>query len=79
MTTVEDASNLADVIRVQAKARRDAVVFDFEGRQTTFGQLDAHANQKHQTLVPGGETQRMWAAPITRPSEWSAGGDGQSL
>jgi fatty-acyl-CoA synthase len=45
MTTVEDASNLADVIRVQAKARRDAVVFDFEGRQTTFGQLDAHANQ----------------------------------
>ena len=45
MTTVEDTTNLADVVRVQGKTRSDALVFEFEGRATTFAELDAHTNQ----------------------------------
>mgnify|MGYP001071488456 FL=1 len=45
MTTVEDASNLADVVRIQGKNRGDAIVFDFEDRQTTFAEFDRHTNQ----------------------------------
>jgi len=45
MTTVDDASNLADVVRIQGKNRGNAIVFDFEDRQTTFAEFDRHANQ----------------------------------
>ena len=45
MMTVEDASNLADVVRIQGKNRGDAIVFDFEDRQTTFAEFDRHTNQ----------------------------------
>ena len=45
MPDIEGAANLADVIRAQAIARGTAIVFDFEGRQTTFSQLDAHTSQ----------------------------------
>jgi len=38
-------------VRAQGKARADAVVFDFEGRQTSFGQLDAHTNQIANGLI----------------------------
>ncbi len=45
MTTVDDASNLADVVRIQGKNRGNAIVFDFEDRQTTFAEFDRHTNQ----------------------------------
>ncbi len=43
--------SLADVIRVQSKNRKDAVAFDFEGRLTTFGELDVRSSQTAQGLV----------------------------
>ena len=54
MTTIEDAPNLADVIRIQAKTHGDATVFEFEGRTTTFAQFDRHANQIANGLIAMG-------------------------
>jgi acyl-CoA synthetase (AMP-forming)/AMP-acid ligase II len=45
MSEIDAASNLADVIRAQGNARGDTMAFDFEGRRTSFAELDAHTNQ----------------------------------
>src|SRR5579862_4064814 len=48
---VADARSLGDVVRLQAKARPDAVVFEFEGRLTTFSEFDRHSNQVANGLI----------------------------
>jgi len=51
MTTVENATDLTEVVRAQARARGDATVFEFEGRSTSFAQLDVHTNQIANGLI----------------------------
>ncbi len=51
MTTVENATNLADVVRALSDTRGDAIIFEFEGRQTSFAQFDAHTNQIANGLI----------------------------
>ncbi len=51
MTAVEDATNFADVVRAHSNARGDAIIFEFEGRQTSFAQFDAHTNQIANGLI----------------------------
>lgn len=50
-TTVEDATNLADVVRARANTRGDSIVFEFEGRRTSFKQFDEHTNQVANGLI----------------------------
>jgi long-chain acyl-CoA synthetase len=50
----EGMDTLGDITRVHALARPDAVAFDFEGRRTTYAQLDAHANQVAHALRAAG-------------------------
>jgi fatty-acyl-CoA synthase len=45
MGSVDEAANLAEVVRIQGQLRGDAVAFEFEGRTTTFAELDRHTNQ----------------------------------
>ena len=45
MSAAEETANLADMIRAQASSRGNAIAFEFEGRQTSFIELDAHTNQ----------------------------------
>ena len=46
--------NLAETVRMQAKNRGDAIVFEFEGRQTTFAQFDRNTNRVANALTAAG-------------------------
>ncbi len=45
MSDIDAAPDLADIIRLQGKARGDTMAFEFEGRRTSYAELDAHTNQ----------------------------------
>jgi fatty-acyl-CoA synthase len=45
MSVAEESANLADMVRAQAKGRGNAMVFEFEGRQTSFIELNANTNR----------------------------------
>ncbi|PYF04840.1 fatty-acyl-CoA synthase [Rhodopseudomonas faecalis] len=49
-----EAATLADVVRLQAKARGDQIAFEFEGRCTSFAALDRHTNQVAHALIATG-------------------------
>jgi acyl-CoA synthetase (AMP-forming)/AMP-acid ligase II len=51
MSATATASNLAEMVRVQAKNRGNALAYDFEGRQTTFAQFDIHTNRVANALI----------------------------
>ncbi len=54
MTLLADIQSVADVTRIQARLRPDAEAIWFEGRVTTFGELDRAANQCAQALLARG-------------------------
>ncbi|MGE5502359.1 MAG: long-chain-fatty-acid--CoA ligase [Ignavibacteriales bacterium] len=54
MTDLSQIHCVADVARVQAKERPDAAAILFEGRTTTFAELDARSNQCAQALLAQG-------------------------
>ena len=54
MTILADIQSVADVPRVQARLRPDAEAIWFEGRVTTFGELDRASNQCAQALLAQG-------------------------
>ena len=45
MSVADELANLADMVRAQAKGRGNAMAFEFEGRQTSFIELDANTNR----------------------------------
>ena len=45
MSVSEEAANLADMVRMRAKSRGNSIVFEFEGRQTSFAELDVKTNR----------------------------------
>ena len=45
MTTAFEPNTLAEMVREQARLRGGDIAFHFEGRDTTFAQLDARTNQ----------------------------------
>jgi acyl-CoA synthetase (AMP-forming)/AMP-acid ligase II len=45
MSAFPEPSNLADVVRARAKALGDAIVYEFEGRQTSFAEFDIKTNR----------------------------------
>ncbi len=54
MSAIEDASTLADVVRVQGKARNDATAFEFEGRVSSFADFDRNTNRVARALIASG-------------------------
>ncbi len=54
MTDLSQIRCVADVARAQARERPDAQALYFEGRTTTFGELDALSNQCAQALLAQG-------------------------
>jgi acyl-CoA synthetase (AMP-forming)/AMP-acid ligase II len=51
MSEIEEAKNLADVVRTRAKNRGDAIAFEFEGRRTSFSEFDIKTNRVARALV----------------------------
>ena len=45
MSVADESANLADMVRAQAKGRGNATVFEFEGRHTSFIELNANTNR----------------------------------
>jgi fatty-acyl-CoA synthase len=45
MSVSEEPANLADMVRAQAQTRGNAIAFEFEGRQTSFAELDIKTNR----------------------------------
>src|ERR1700726_4905501 len=45
MSDTQEPANLADMVRARAKARGDAIAFEFEGRLTSFAELDIKTNR----------------------------------
>jgi acyl-CoA synthetase (AMP-forming)/AMP-acid ligase II len=45
MSVSRGPENLADMVRAQAKSRGGAIVFEFEGRQTSFAEFDRLTNR----------------------------------
>ncbi|SDS62842.1 fatty acid--CoA ligase [Bradyrhizobium canariense] len=45
MSVAEEPANLADMVRAQAMSRSNAIAFEFEGRETSFGELDIRTNR----------------------------------
>src|ERR1700757_1769337 len=45
MADIQEPANLADMVRMRAKNRGDAIAFEFEGRQTSFAELDIKTNR----------------------------------
>src|SRR3984885_9061402 len=51
MSVSEQLANLADMVRARAKARGDAVVYEFEGRRTSFAEFDVLTNRVANALI----------------------------
>src|SRR5437764_846987 len=45
MTASEHPANLVEMLRARAKSRGNAIAFEFEGRQTSFTELDIKTNR----------------------------------
>uniref|UniRef100_UPI0013D8885F AMP-binding protein n=1 Tax=Klebsiella pneumoniae TaxID=573 RepID=UPI0013D8885F len=45
MIDSHEPATLVDMIRLQAQARGEAVAFHFEGRETSFADLDEHTSR----------------------------------
>src|ERR1700733_4021320 len=45
MSVSDEAANLADMVRARAKSRGNSIAFEFEGRQTSFTELDIATNR----------------------------------
>src|ERR1700727_2892869 len=45
MSVSQEAANLADMVRMRAKSRGNSIACEFEGRQTSFAELDIATNR----------------------------------
>ena len=51
MSATPQLANLADMVRDRARTRGNAVVYEFEGRQTTFAEFDTRTNRVARALM----------------------------
>src|SRR5690348_8701370 len=54
MPPTELPQNLAEMIRMRAKSRGDAIAFEFEGRQASFAEFDRNTNRVANALIAMG-------------------------
>ena len=69
MSVSAEVSNLADMVRAQAKALGDAVVYEFEGRQTSFAEFDRRTNRVANALKALGVKQGERIAYLGKNSD----------
>src|SRR5260370_26851715 len=69
MSASEEPANLADMLRARAKTRGNAIAFEFEGRQTTFVELDIRTNRVANALRALGVKPRERIAYLGKNSD----------
>jgi len=69
MSDIKEPANLADMVRARAKTRGNAVVYEFEGRQTSFAQFDILTNRVANALKAQGVNPRERVAYLGKNSD----------
>ena len=69
MSVSAEPANLADMVRARAKTRGDAIAFEFEGRQTSFAELDIKTNRVANALMALGVKPRERIAYLGKNSD----------
>src|ERR1700686_2327491 len=69
MSVSEQPANLADMLRARAKARGNAIAFEFEGRRTSFAELDIKTNRVANALRAIGVKPRERIAYLGKNSD----------
>ena len=69
MSDIQEPANLADMLRARAKARGNAIAFEFEGRQTSFAELDIKTNRVANGLKAHGVKARERIAYLGKNSD----------
>jgi fatty-acyl-CoA synthase len=69
MSVSQEPANLADMVRAHAKSRGRATAFEFEGRSTSFVELDANTNRVANGLKALGVEPRERIAYLGKNSE----------
>src|ERR1700722_19871342 len=65
----QQTASLAEVVRARAKSRGDATAFEFEGRQTSFAELDINTNRVANALIALGVKPRERIAYLGKNSD----------
>jgi acyl-CoA synthetase (AMP-forming)/AMP-acid ligase II len=69
MSVSGEPANLADMLRARAKSRGNAIAFEFEGRQTSFAELDIGTNRVASALEAVGVKPRERIAYLGKNSD----------
>jgi acyl-CoA synthetase (AMP-forming)/AMP-acid ligase II len=69
MSVSEQPANLADMVRARAKSRGNAIVYEFEGRQTSFAEFDILTNRVANALKAQGVLPRERIAYLGKNSD----------
>src|ERR1700694_5314241 len=69
MTVSEHPANLVDMLHLRAKTRGNAIAFEFEGRQTSFTELDIKTNRVANALRALGVKPRERIAYLGKNSD----------
>src|ERR1700731_4201669 len=69
MSVSAEAANLADMVRARAKSRGSSIAFEFEGRQTSFVELDIRTNRVANALRALGVEPRERIAYLGKNSD----------
>ncbi len=69
MSDLQEPANLADMVRARAKARGNAIVYEFEGRQTSFAEFDILTNRVANALKAQGVKPRERIAYLGKNSD----------
>jgi fatty-acyl-CoA synthase len=69
MSEINETANLADMVRARAKSRGDAIVYEFEGRQTSFAEFDILTNRVANALIALGVKPRQRIAYLGKNSD----------
>src|ERR1700688_1717874 len=69
MSATEQPANLADMVRARARTRGGAIAFEFEGRRTSFAELDVRSNSVANALIALGVKPRERIAYLGKNSD----------
>jgi fatty-acyl-CoA synthase len=69
MSDIKEPANLADMVRARAKSRGNAIVYEFEGRQTSFARFDILTNRVANALKAQGVKPRERIAYLGKNSD----------
>jgi acyl-CoA synthetase (AMP-forming)/AMP-acid ligase II len=69
MSDLQPPANLADMVRVRAKTRGNAIAYEFEGRQTSFAEFDVLTIRVANALIAEGVRPRERIAYLGKNSD----------